>query len=74
MKKKYQSPQFYMVEVATQQMLALSKTSKPYDGTTPLLAPVLTSRHKNEEDLDDEENAAYPSRAGGVSTNYLLSN
>mgnify|MGYP006873119917 CR=1 FL=1 len=55
MKKKYQSPQFYMVEVATQQMLALSKTSKPYDGTTPLLAPELTRRHKNDDDLDDDE-------------------
>ena len=61
MKKTYQSPEFYTVQLETQQMLALSKGSEYTGG--PKLAPRYGCNDRNgnddpnfdEEDEDEED-------------------
>ena len=53
MKKEYKKPQFFIVQMATQQMLAVSKDGE-YTGGPTLKAP-RGSQHNNYNGVEDDE-------------------
>ncbi len=54
MKKEYKKPQFYTVQLATQQMLALSKGDE-YNGEQTLAPGYSRKNNPNGYDEDEEE-------------------